>query len=386
MDGMTSTTPPSLEQPSPGADEGDDNQGPTPSLSKRAAKREARRQQFEDSWVQHKAAKKQAKKEAKQRNREAQQAAWEALPAEEQEACRREAQEARAAREARQAAAPATSTVGPTCVIDCDFDALMLDREVTSLVQQLMYAYGANRRAAIPLDFHLTSVSGRIEAGLRKIDGFSNWKVTSHATSHLDVFERERLVYLSSEGTETLWTLDPTKVYVIGGLVDHNRLKGLTHERAVLAGIATARLPIDEHMQMSQRRVLAVNHVFDILLHYANHGDWTVRDLGIESVRVGRECGWGQTIRDLSAGVEGIQYPRTTPTDAWHRVLSSELDPSARPCQSINGASQSSRAVLALLRWDPVDRRLAAFLSLVDPACVRLRCSPRCRNDAARSS
>jgi tRNA (guanine9-N1)-methyltransferase len=160
------------------------------------------------------------------------------------------------------------------CAIDLDFDELMVDRDLTSLIQQLMYAYGANRRAARPLDLHLCSVRGRMQAQLGKIEGFANWRATPHDASYLASFARERLVYLSSESDEVLHTLEPGTVYVIGGLVDHNHHKGLTQRRATEAGVRTARLPIDEHMQMSQRRVLAVNHVFEILLQYAQCHDW----------------------------------------------------------------------------------------------------------------
>ncbi len=44
---------------------------------------------------------------------------------------------------------------------------------------------------------------------------------------YLDVFPKEELVYLSSESPNVIQTLDDDKVYIIGGLVDHNRLKVL---------------------------------------------------------------------------------------------------------------------------------------------------------------
>ena len=267
--------------------------------SKRQAKRAARRQQQSEAWAASKVAKKAQRKAAREGARRAQQAEWDLLTPEAQEERRRVAHEARAARDAAAAEASAAAAAlppAPTVVIDLGFGELMSERDSTSLAQQVMYAYGANKRAARALRFHLTSFGGRVAAQLERIGGFANWRVGVHARGYRDVFGpaaadaepsadgadgaaggsegERRVVYLSSESDVVLRELDPAAVYVIGGLVDHNHHKGLTHRLACEAGIPTARLPIDEHVQLAARRVLAVNHVFEILLHHANGASW----------------------------------------------------------------------------------------------------------------
>lgn len=51
------------------------------------------------------------------------------------------------------------------------------------------------------------------------------------------------------------------QVYIIGGIVDRNRLKGITYKKAVEHGIETGKLPLDQVVNMGgATRVLTVNH------------------------------------------------------------------------------------------------------------------------------
>ncbi|OBT49151.1 hypothetical protein VE00_00143 [Pseudogymnoascus sp. WSF 3629] len=83
-----------------------------------------------------------------------------------------------------------------------------------------------------------------------------------------------QIVYLSSDSEHTLDSLSPYTTYVIGGIVDKNRHKGLCHRRANELGIPTAKLPIGEYMQMQSRTVLTTNHVVEIMANWLETGDW----------------------------------------------------------------------------------------------------------------
>ena len=48
----------------------------------------------------------------------------------------------------------------------------------------------------------------------------------------------------------------------------------MCHSTAVSRGIAHARLPIDEFLEMKTRKVLTVNHVFDILASATGGASW----------------------------------------------------------------------------------------------------------------
>ena len=53
-----------------------------------------------------------------------------------------------------------------------------------------------------------------------------------------------------------------------------NHHKGLSHSKASELGIATARLPIDEFLNMKTRKVLTVNHVYEILAAVSQGKGW----------------------------------------------------------------------------------------------------------------
>ena len=82
------------------------------------------------------------------------------------------------------------------------------------------------------------------------------------------------IVYLTSDSPHTLDRLSPYTSYIIGGIVDKNRHKGLCYKRACERCIPTAKLPIGEYMTMQSRSVLAVNHVVEIMLKWLETGDW----------------------------------------------------------------------------------------------------------------
>ncbi|XP_024907572.1 tRNA methyltransferase 10 homolog A isoform X1 [Pteropus alecto] len=161
-------------------------------------------------------------------------------------------------------------------IIDCSFDSLMVLKDIKKLHKQIQRCYAENRRAPHPVQFYLTSHGGQLKKNMDENDkGWVNWKDIHIKPEHYSAFiKKEDLIYLTSDSPNVLKELDESKAYVIGGLVDHNHHKGLTYKQASDHGIDHAQLPLGNFVKMNSRKVLAINHVFEIILEYLETRDW----------------------------------------------------------------------------------------------------------------
>ena len=197
-------------------------------------------------------------------------AAWRAQRAERVDARRT----ARTARDAKLAEALVS---GQRIVLDCDFASLMTEQEIRSLMQQLSYCYSANSRAEVPAHLIFSGIAGGMDATLHKqMPGVNKWKVTLTDKPYIEHFAGAEgdLVYLTADSPNELQELDPSKAYIVGGLVDRNRHKGVCYEKAVAQGVATARLPIGEYLQLRASAVMCTNHVVEMLVKWLEVRDW----------------------------------------------------------------------------------------------------------------
>lgn len=123
---------------------------------------------------------------------------------------------------------------------------------------QIMYCYAVNGRSACPAHLWLTGCEGEMQNQLLKVPGYEKWFIEKENRPYIDAFEnrKEDLVYLTADSETSIGELDEKKIYIIGGLVDRNRWKGITMNKAKDQGIQTARLPIGEYLKMSSSQVI----------------------------------------------------------------------------------------------------------------------------------
>lgn len=109
--------------------------------------------------------------------------------------------------------------------LDFSFDDLMSPRDISKCVNQAMRCYSLNRRSENPVQFYIVNFKGKSKQEMRKHNGYEKWDIHFHSENYLELFDKDSLVYLTSDSDNVIETLQDDKVYIIGALVDHNSQK-----------------------------------------------------------------------------------------------------------------------------------------------------------------
>ena len=146
-------------------------------------------------------------------------------------------------------------TQAPSIVFDFRYDKFLTKRYLMpSLYRQFAEVVHINRTAAEPFQVHFcnyakeTSLFHKLYSSQIKYDENLIFETEK---SYLDLFPKEKLVYLSKDASKPLRSFDPERVYIIGSIID----SGLPEDRfasysqAKQDGIECVRLPIDEHVK-----------------------------------------------------------------------------------------------------------------------------------------
>ena len=321
---------------------GEDEEGQSQyeGMSRKAIKRHKRFLKRKEAFKEKKAQAKEAKRARKVTAAEV--ARTEAdkdqggLPGEDPAITEERRQRNRAARFAAKAKFCEDAAEGPQIIFDMteSWELAMTVFERRSLAQQLMYAYGFNKRARRPARLLCTGlpVGGTTDVSLRKRVGSADWLAFEISNTPLEEHlaqlqssgniretnassssgvtaigdaspPREsksstasgngspspasppsmgtplttNVVYLTADAGEDQeldeleWRSDA--IYVLGGIVDRNRMTRACLKRAQALGIPAARLPMSKYCQWGASNVLTVNHVVEILLRRGGGGE-----------------------------------------------------------------------------------------------------------------
>ena len=255
----------------------------TSTMSKRQLKRMKQREQWEKVKKQIRKNKRERQKAKKQLLKEQQQQQQQ-QPTQQQQQPESTSQTIYPTRKERQDMQHQKSLPGIKILIDCDFDHLMSDKDINSMSRQISDIYSINRKSETPFNLILYNVCPQLESYLTK-NNCQNWyAITIYKKGMFASFdefvnkvlktELNHIVYLSADSENEIQNVDNEHVYIIGGIVDRNRYKGLCYNKAKELNISHGRFPIDEYIKMSACKVLTTNHTFAILNKFQQVKNW----------------------------------------------------------------------------------------------------------------
>lgn len=170
---------------------------------------------------------------------------------------------------------------GQTLVFDLDYEQEMTRRELINAADQLQEVYAANRANSDPFNLVFCNLKeeGDYRKQLHKAMGHlgrPGCLVTVTEKSYLDLYPKEKLVYLTPDARQPLRYSDDA-IYIIGAMVDLGSQKPISMARAKRQGINFARLPLDEylHWGQSSSKTLALQHMTKILLDMKATKNWS---------------------------------------------------------------------------------------------------------------
>lgn len=168
---------------------------------------------------------------------------------------------------------------GQPLVIDFSYDHLMSLRGHVTLANQVQLLISHNRRQLEPMDIHFCNYRAdpRFDNELHKsmnVRSPDELLVTSTESSYLQLFPKERLVYLSPHAEEELSQFDDDAIYVIGAFVDklqHIKDRHSFH-KSCNEGVRSLKLPLDDYLDMRSgtNTCLNVDHVAKIMIDLSN--------------------------------------------------------------------------------------------------------------------
>jgi ribonuclease P protein 1 len=113
--------------------------------------------------------------------------------------------------------------LGETVVIDCSFEEEHArEFHLLNLVDQVQYLFAEIERYHSPSFVHLCNLSqqGKLQAEFNRRAPIQGLCIEATESSYLDLFPKEKLIYLSPDSDVEMTSFDHDAIYIIGGIID----------------------------------------------------------------------------------------------------------------------------------------------------------------------
>jgi len=170
---------------------------------------------------------------------------------------------------------------GPDIIIDCGFHSDMNAMENNLAAKQLCYMFAENRLHREPFNLHFCNMDRestlfkRFHKFIPTLDDPA-FPINITEKHYLDLFPKEKLVYLTPHCRNELKEFNHDDIYIVGALVDRCNQAPLSMAKAKSEGIRMAQLPLDRYLEWGLgTKSLTINQVLKILLDVRVTKDWT---------------------------------------------------------------------------------------------------------------
>lgn len=170
---------------------------------------------------------------------------------------------------------------GSKIIIDCSYDLHMQRKEAKNTAEQIKTCIMANRSHADPFDLHICNAN-LDGATMKSLENYlpnlksRTFAAEIHEEDVIDVFPKERLVYLTPHCDNELEEFSGNDIYIIGGIVDKHHSYPVSLEKATTMGLRMAKLPLDKYFKWKGggERSLTLDQVLKIMLDLKSSKDW----------------------------------------------------------------------------------------------------------------
>ncbi|CAG0886422.1 unnamed protein product [Darwinula stevensoni] len=169
---------------------------------------------------------------------------------------------------------------GQSIVFDLSYDSYMNQRECLNCADQIQMALAANRRHADPFHVQLCHVDAQSPT-YRALEKFiptirePTYPLSIHEHSYLNLYPKDKLVYLTPHCREEIKEVDDDVTYIIGAIVDKSGGDPISLAKAKRLGIRMQKLPLDTYLNWGMgHKTLTLNQVMEILLDAKHYKDW----------------------------------------------------------------------------------------------------------------
>lgn len=157
---------------------------------------------------------------------------------------------------------------GQNVVLDFSLLADRMQSEKMSICSQSQRIVLFNKEADMPFNVWFTSLTDQsVINRFNTVNLFKPTNFVNQSERHFtELFPKQKLVYLSPDAEEAIEKFDRETVYILGALVDRYEDNPLTFESAKRHGIRSVRLPLKEHVILSDLAIdLSFLSVFKML-------------------------------------------------------------------------------------------------------------------------